>query len=178
VAEARTGPASIVTETDDINVSAVKKIRTDLIGLSSGCRYLYCNSKLGPGTDGIGTAKTWTKHSTHLVAGYELRQGLRLTLSCKTREVRSLGSQSQRGTSPNGTHFVFVVPTSGGNRRSGPCEFRLKAGLQTNNRDKVSAIGRQPTDRIQFDSVAPAGAAVCVIPGKKPGFLKKPGFWW
>ncbi|HQZ67530.1 MAG TPA: hypothetical protein PLY87_20715, partial [Planctomycetaceae bacterium] len=44
-------------------------------------------------------------------------------------------------------YFVFVVPPSGGNRRSGPCEFRLKAGLQTSNIDKVSAIGQVPPVR-------------------------------
>jgi|GEM_PF-4933050 len=43
--------------------------------------------------------------------------------------------------SESDVYFVFVVPPSGGNRRSGTCEFRLKAGLQTSNIDKVSAIG-------------------------------------
>jgi len=40
-------------------------------------------------------------------------------------------STGQPGATPNGTYFVFVVPPSGGNRHSGPCEFRLKAVLQT-----------------------------------------------
>ena len=49
-----------------------------------------------------------------------------------------------RGREPNGIHFQFVVPPSGGVLQVSPCIFRLKAGLQTMAGDKVTAIGLAP----------------------------------
>ena len=57
---------------------------------------------------------------------------------------------SHRWLAPNGTHFEFVVPPSGGSLQVFPCKFRLKAALQTNGADKVSAIGLAP-----FRSLSP-----------------------
>ena len=62
------------------------------------------------------------------------------------RQASCLPIQKRRtsGLTPNGTHFEFVVPPSGGCLQNIPCEFRLKAELQTIAADKVSTSGLTP----------------------------------